>query len=255
MVFYMGNGFLLQAFFVVSGFFTARLLRTHGLKEVLWNWLRYLLLPVALTAITILPVADWIFRRAVRDGLQESASSKSICTTGKEASIWCAAKEGDLLALKKHLFAGKTDINALDPHFAFTPLTWATIAGHIDAATLLLKVGAKVSSKNHDGGTALHEAMFMGRDDVAELLLLNGADQAAVDNAGKVVLSRSTTKWGHVFAKMGTVGTQVSNLSSLVLMAFVPVCYLSLCFCMPSARNAGEACHRGGCTLRFAIYG
>ena len=201
--FMMGNGFLLQAFFVVCGFFAARLLRTHGLKAVLWDWLRYLLLPVALTAVTIIPVSDWMFQRAVRNKLQESASSKSVCTAGKEANIWCAAKEGNLLVVKKHLLAGKIDVNAPDPQFGFTPLTWATIAGHIDAATLLIGVGAKVNGKNHDGGTALHEAVFMGRDDVAEFLLLNDADKAAVDNAGKVVLSRGTTKWDHVLAKMG----------------------------------------------------
>ena len=60
-----------------------------------------------------------------------------------------------------------------------------------------------MNSKNYDGGTALHEAVFMGRDDIAEFLLPNGADKAAVDNADKVVLSRGTTKWDHALAKMG----------------------------------------------------
>ena len=199
----MGNGFLLQAFFVVSGFFAARLLRTHGLKAVLWNWLRYLLLPVALTAITIVPVSDWMFQRAVKARLQESTNSKPICTASETVTIWCAAKEGNLLVVKKHLLAGKIDVNATDPHFGFTPLTWATIAGHIDTATLLLRGGAKVNGKNHDGGTALHEAALLGRDDVAEFLLLNGASMTAVDNEGKVVLSRIKTKWHKMFAKIG----------------------------------------------------
>lgn len=199
----MGNGFLLQAFFVISGFFAARLLRTQGLRAVLWDWLRYLLLPVSLTAVTIIPISDWIFQRAVRSKLQENASSKSVCIVGKKANIWCAAKEGNLLAIKEHLLAGRVDVNAPDPYFGFTPLTWATIAGEIDVAVLLLRVGAKVSGKNRDGGTALHEAVFMGRDDMAEFLLLNNADMDAVDNEGKDVLSRVTTKWHQMYTNMG----------------------------------------------------
>ena len=198
----MGNGFLLQAFFVVCGFFAARLLRTQGLKAVLQDWLRYLVVPVAVTAVTITPLTDWLFQRAIKEKLREGTNGKAICSTSTEANIWCAAQQGDRLAVKKILLAGKVDVNAPDPRFGFTPLTWAALAGHIDVATLLLRAGAEVSSKNRDGGTALHKAAFLGRDDVAEFLLLNGASTTVLNDKGESVLSRAREKWPRLFASM-----------------------------------------------------
>ena len=199
----MGNGILLQTFFVVSGFFAARLLRTQGLKALLWDWWRYLLLPVLLTAATLFPISSWMFQRAVKTIQQEHEGDKPICTPDTTMNIWCAAKSGELEMVKKHLAAETDKVNTPDPLHGMTPLTWAVIAGNIDVATYLLRAGAEVNGRNSNGGTALHAVVVAGREDTAELLLLNGIDTTITDHEGKTALSRATTKWRHTFQKAG----------------------------------------------------
>ena len=50
---------------------------------------------------------------------------------------------------------------------------------------LLLQRGAKINSRGFEGHTALHEAAFFNRLEMAELLLSNGADPNLKDDAGK----------------------------------------------------------------------
>lgn len=60
-----------------------------------------------------------------------------------------------------------------------TPLHFAVNSGHISAAKVLLKWGADVNAKFHDGITSLHLAAQMGYLDMVSFLLLHGANITA----------------------------------------------------------------------------
>ena len=100
--------------------------------------------------------------------------------------IWIAAKNGELTTLEKELIAG-TDPNGRDG-IGMTPLGWAAMAGHIDAAQLLIMHGAKVSGKYVDGGTPLHGATFFGQHEMVKLLIEMGANVNAKDEDGQTPL-------------------------------------------------------------------
>ncbi len=116
-----------------------------------------------------------------------------------EDSVWAAAAFGDIAALEGHIAAGAS-LDAYDPIFGVTPLSWAALHGHTEAAAWLLETGADIGALNQDGGTALHAAAFMGRAEIVRLLLEHGADANAVDANGVRPLDSSradaeTTEW------------------------------------------------------------
>ena len=91
------------------------------------------------------------------------------------ASIWDAAKIGNIDAINQHLANG-ADINQPDSGHGTTPLSWAAILGHIDAVKLLVEKGADVNSRNGDGSTALHSAVLFGHPEIVQFLCENRAD-------------------------------------------------------------------------------
>lgn len=66
-----------------------------------------------------------------------------------------------------------------------TALSWACRYGREQMAAHLLGLGASVDKANWHGSTPLHEAARQGRREVAILLMENGADRQAKDNAGR----------------------------------------------------------------------
>ena len=111
-----------------------------------------------------------------------------------DGSIWNAAAEGDLKAVKEHLAKG-TDINTKDGQFGLTALSWATGANHVDTIAFLLQQGANVNAKNRDGGAPLHTAAFFGLDELGTLLIENGADINARNNQGATVMDTLMLDW------------------------------------------------------------
>ena len=65
-----------------------------------------------------------------------------------------------------------------------TPLHYAAIKGHIEAANILIRNGADVDCRTKMGNTPLHCAARFGQFIMAELLLAYGANKNAVANAG-----------------------------------------------------------------------
>jgi ankyrin repeat protein len=77
-----------------------------------------------------------------------------------------------------------------------TALTDAAFWGRLEIAELLLKHGAKVNAADEKGVTALHEAARLGQLRVAELLLKHGANVHAKDHEGKAPVD-----WVDYFSK------------------------------------------------------
>jgi len=135
-------------------------------------------------------------RRAVRGYLLQNGakSGRDIPADKAEAKhIWMYAKSGDLEGLKKHIADG-TDLNARDGR-GVTPLSWASMAGQLEAAGFLLKNGAKADARNQDGATPLISAAFFGHTKIVDLLLKQQADVNAQNNKGETALDTVSGVW------------------------------------------------------------
>ena len=200
-IFLVIHGFQMPLFFVISGFFTAVLWRTRGVKALLGHRFRRVFLPLVVGLVTIIPITHWISEGLIEATLQRAKPSIPSLLRDSEASIWSAAKTGNLEDLKAHL-ANRMDINAQDPYAGLTPLSWAVLAGESEIIEHLIKAGADVNGRNRDEGTPLHEAALMGRDGVAKLLIQNGADVEARNDNGETPLNYAQTEWNHIYLRV-----------------------------------------------------
>jgi len=103
---------------------------------------------------------------------------------GKIIAIHGAAANGDSVKVERLLVAG-VDVNAKSPSpfrwWDWTPLHQAARGGHPDVAELLLVHGADVDAEGWCGWTPLHEAAYRGHYGVAAVLLRRGADVNRVE--------------------------------------------------------------------------
>ena len=93
-----------------------------------------------------------------------------------DISIHSAASGGDIEAVKQHLAAG-TDVNAR--YFGATPLHASAGLGRKEIVELLIAEGADVnaglnSDNEHKGKTPLNAAIEAGKDEIAHLLRKHG---------------------------------------------------------------------------------
>ena len=92
-----------------------------------------------------------------------------------------AARYGWCLAIKSLLEQG-ADVHLGRPLQGRTPLHAAAVAGHSDAAVLLLDAGARVDDCTLGGRTALHLAAANGQSKMCKLLMSRGASLDARNN-------------------------------------------------------------------------
>ena len=109
-------------------------------------------------------------------------------------NLWEVVAAGDLSAIKNALDGG-VDLNAQDPQFGSTPLSWAALMGHTEVVALLLEQGADVNAQNRDGATPLHSAAFLGRTETVKLLLEKGADPKLRNNTGSTAIDGAKLDW------------------------------------------------------------
>ena len=106
-------------------------------------------------------------RTTVVEMLQQHSSTD---TNRPGDDICFAVKSGNVEAVKGLLENG-ADLDTGDSQFGVSPLSWAALLGKTEIAELLIQNGADVNGRNKDGGTALHGAAFLGHADTAELLV------------------------------------------------------------------------------------
>lgn len=195
------HGFQIPLFFMTSGFFTAMLWRTRGVKGLLEHRFQRVVLPLVLGLVTIAPATYWLNEALVEATLQRAKDATPFPSEDSRTNIWVAVKIGNREALKGHVANG-VDLNTQDPQAGLTPLAWAIFTGQVEIAEQLIEGGADVNGKNRDGRTPLHEAAFMGQDRIARILLQNGADVEARDDNGQTPLNLAQADWKGIYVRV-----------------------------------------------------
>lgn len=183
------HGFRMPLFFLVSGFFTAMLWRKRGLSALIKHRAKRILLPCLLGLVTIIPAMAWV-------SVQANQIAAAVGGTARKTSpaLVDAIRKNDLDTIQSELKSG-ADVNAQEPASGVTPLSWAALYGHAEAAELLIENGADLEEPNRDGARPLHAAAFLGRTKVVELLLKQGADKTAKDHKGVTALDTTYADW------------------------------------------------------------
>jgi hypothetical protein len=185
------HGFRMPVFFVMSGFFSAMLLRRWGRWGLVKHRFRRVFLPLLLGMFTIVPLTNWISGVALSSASQKRSSTSS---AGEVSTIWTAAEAGDLVAIEKYLSDGVA-IDGLDDMHV-TPLIRAALADRAEAAELLIRRGANMNAAASDGGTPLHAAAFLGNERTVQSLVQKGANVNAANKRGETPLDNANIDEG-----------------------------------------------------------
>ena len=110
--------------------------------------------------------------------LAEAAKPEPPTVKAPDIDIHSAAIKGDIQAVKQHIAAG-TDVNVKTDN-GFTPLSIAVRFRHNEVAKLLLVNGAHVNVQDVNGSTSLDWAAYSGenKNKITDLLLKHGAKTA-----------------------------------------------------------------------------
>ena len=119
----------------------------------------------------------------------------------RHLNLYEAAESGDIEAVKQHLADG-TDIELKCTGCGSTALGHAAKHGHNEIAELLIENGADVSAKSLKGLTPLHHAASEGHKEIAELLIAGGADVNAKTKSGTTPLHLAAWKGHKVIAEL-----------------------------------------------------
>jgi len=105
--------------------------------------------------------------------------------SASDISIWKAAADGNIEAVKQHLAAG-TDVNEANVNGRGTPLHFAAAFGHKEVVELLIANGADVNFTNPFNLMALDQASMLNFTETIDLLRKHGAKTGAeLKAAGK----------------------------------------------------------------------
>lgn len=110
--------------------------------------------------------------------------------SGNYTALHHAAMLGKSGSIDALVEAG-ADVEATNPDNGCTALHWAAKKGHCEAMITLLRHGADVDAADYDGRTPLHRACSVDdphATEAAELLLIWGADDTAINKNGACAL-------------------------------------------------------------------
>jgi peptidoglycan/LPS O-acetylase OafA/YrhL len=182
------HGFRMPLFFVMSGFFSAMLLRRRGRWSLVKHRFFRVFLPMLLGMVTIVPATFWISSVAMSSARVRAVG---VAPAGGATDIWEASAAGNLGAIERHLANG-ADVNGRGGKYRSTPLQRAALAGRADVVELLIRHGADVNAIEGDHSTPLHSAALFGHEKVVHVLVQNGADVNVANDRGETPLGVAT---------------------------------------------------------------
>lgn len=106
-------------------------------------------------------------------------------------SLHEASLTGNIEVVRQHIAAG-SDLNVKDQTGGSSPLIIAAVFGKTEVAQALIIAGADVNFQNNEGSTPLHTAAFFCRTEIVELLLNNNADKSIRNKSGATALESVT---------------------------------------------------------------
>ncbi len=144
------------------------------------------------------------------EDLKEKPQEELLCQDdyGQTLLHYTAARGSEALSILEWLIGSLHDaisgdkeesvgiLNTADNQ-GFTALHVAAANGHVDIISLLLKLGASISSKDFTKATALHHASMNGHSGAVELLLSAGVPVDAQEEKGATALHLAAAR-GHV---------------------------------------------------------
>ncbi|MEO8270699.1 MAG: acyltransferase family protein [Aureliella sp.] len=162
------HGFRMPLFFLISGFFTAMLWRNRGLRPLIKNRVKRIVLPLLISMFTIVP-AVWIVLGLVTSS-KTIQPSKALLKSAVEASNF-----DDALSL---------------------PMLEAALRNNTEEVSQLISRGANPNATDERGSTAMHLACLFGYSDLADILLDSGADPAIVNADRSRPTDTLVAPWG-----------------------------------------------------------
>ncbi len=155
------HGWRMPLFFLVSGFFTAMLLKKCGLRALLAHRFKRIFLPMMLAMVTIIPlllvVSGYVRSQGGEETTQEANESprsnladESYSKNKKlDVDVFKSVVIEDQASLASFLNQGG-DVDVKDEQGS-TPLHVACLFGRAEMAKLLLNAGASLDARNNDG--------------------------------------------------------------------------------------------------------
>jgi peptidoglycan/LPS O-acetylase OafA/YrhL len=197
------HGFRMPAFFLISGFFTAMMLRKRGVKGLVLHRAKRILLPLIVGTVVVWPLMIAVgYWGAVAKERREDGQTATL-------NLWGAARAGDLEALQRLINEG-ADVNGRDP-LGVSPLEWAAMHDHVEAIELLAEHGAEVNARNPDGSTPLHASAFLGRTEATRKLIELGAQPRVRNKRGDTPLVAAQMDMGIVHLIAGMLQLQIDG--------------------------------------------
>ncbi len=129
----------------------------------------------------------------------------------ENSALFAAVVSGDAELVRTELQDPDIDVNALDANSGSSPLCTAVFLGRTQIAELLLDAKANANLPNRDKATPLHIAVFMGRSKEAALLLEAGADVNAPDGRGHTPKDLLKTDFGTTSFIANSFGVQLDE--------------------------------------------
>ena len=200
------HGFRMPLFFIMSGYFSAMLIRSRGVAEFIRHRGKRIALPLLLGMVTIIP-AMWavIIGGGIVTSMLPAPSREWTTIETGESTIWNAAASGDLPTVQRLVRAG-TDVNEPDPRLFTLPLAWAATGDHDAVVAFLLESGADPNQRMGDDNIPLHTACFFGAAESASLMLKAGADVTARNRYGETPIDSMRHTRGTVDFIAGLLG-------------------------------------------------
>jgi hypothetical protein len=115
-----------------------------------------------------------------------------------------AVSSGKLDAVKRILGRRARRINERRPQGGSTPLSTASLHGHLEIVKYLISRRANVNATNRDGNTPLHVAAFMCRSEVVQLLLEKGGSTLTKNKRGQTPIDVISSSWNKGLADFYT---------------------------------------------------
>jgi surface polysaccharide O-acyltransferase-like enzyme len=175
------HGFRMPLFFLLSGYFTALLVQRRGIAQTAKNRLLRITIPLAIGAVTIVPLTTLTGSWASSSGSDgDEVSAGEV----ERPSVWPDVIHGDVTAVSNALLEGANPSEVGSD--GSLPVHFAVVAGDIDVVAALHEAGADLSTPNIDDAMPLALAVWAGHSDVAEFIFstagAEGVDDIPVEN-------------------------------------------------------------------------